>query len=87
MIRKLAHAYVENYQRHDRLYNLMRDEGIYIEEISDPYTVYVEAIFDEHVGKDFCSALIQFAEEGSVHLCSPDRDITDLDELIDIYLK
>ena len=87
MIRRLAHAYVENYQRHDRLYNLMRDEGIYIEERSDPYTVYVEEIFDEHVGEDFCSALIQFAEEGSVHLCSPDRDITDLDELIDIYLE
>ena len=87
MIRKLAHAYVENYQRHDRLYNLMRDEGIYINEISDPYTIYVEAIFDEHVGKDFCSALIQFADKVSDHWCSPDRDITDLDELIDIYLE
>ena len=87
MIRKLAHAYVEDYQRCERLYNLMRDEGIYIDEMPNTYTSYVEAIFDEHVGKDFCSALIQFAEEGSVHLCSPDRDITDLDELIDIYLK
>lgn len=87
MIRKLAHAYVEDYQRDERLYNLMRDEGIYIEEMPNTYTAYVEAIFDEYVGKDFCSALLQFAEEGSIHFYSPDRDITDLDELIDIYLK
>ena len=87
MIRKLAHAYVEDYQRSERIYNLMKDEGIYIEETRNPYTTYVEAIFDEYVGKDFCSALIQFAIEGSIHFCSPDRDITDLDELIDIYLK
>ena len=87
MIRKLAHAYVEDYQRCERLYNLMKDEGIYVEEMPNTYTTYVEAIFNEYVGEDFCSALIQFAEEGSIHFCSPDRDITDLDELIDIYLK
>ena len=87
MIRKLAHAYVEDYQRCERLYNLMKDEGIYIEEMPNTYTTYVEAIFDEYVGKDFCSVLLQFAEDGFVHLCSPDRDITDLDELIDTYLE
>ena len=87
MIRKLAHAYVEDYQRCERIYNLMRDEGIYIEEMPNTYTTYVEAIFDEYVGKDFCSVLIQFAIEGSIHFYSPDREITDLDELIDIYLK
>ena len=87
MIRKLAHAYVEDYQRCERLYNIMRDEGIYIEEMPNTYTSYVEAILNEYAGKDFCSALIQFAEEGSIHFYSPDRDITNLDELIDIYLK
>ena len=65
----------------------MKDEGIYIEEMPNTYTPYVEAILNEYAGEDFCSALIQFAIEGSIHFCSPDRDITDLDELIDIYLK
>ena len=38
MIRKLAHAYVEDYLRGERVYNIMRDEGIYIEEMPNTYT-------------------------------------------------
>ena len=87
MIRMLAHAYVEDYQRDMRIYNALKAEGIYLDETRNVYTKYVEKIFDEQVGKDFCSALCDFASDGYVRLCDPDREVTDLDELIDIYLK
>ena len=87
MIRMLAHAYVEDYQRDMRIYNALKAEGIYLDETRNVYTKYVEKIFNEQVGKDFSSALCDFASEGCVRFCDPDREVTDLDELIDIYLK
>ena len=86
MIRMLAHAYVEDYQKDMRIYEALKAEGIYVDEMPNVYTKYVEKIFKEQVGRDFCSALCEFASEGYVHLCNPAQDIYDLDELIDAYL-
>lgn len=87
MIRMLAHAYVEDYKRDMRIYKALKAEEIYIDETRNVYTKYVEKIFDEQVGKDFSSALCDFANDGCVRFCDPYREVTDLDELIDIYLN